>query len=155
MRCKLCGSERIHVQKKRLCRNCYDKHLRSTNPEYAQRQRDNARKWAERNPGKIKQYKQKRLQREQKLKKDPTRRRHLNAQKVYGLSPDAYERLVANGCAICGSTERLRVDHDHNTGRIRGCLCHFCNIGLGFVERPNQWLDRALAYLRLAQADER
>ncbi len=39
-------------------------------------------------------------------------------------------------CAICGEPESrdgylLSVDHDHETGKIRGLLCSRCNTGFG------------------------
>jgi len=30
-------------------------------------------------------------------------------------------------CNWCGSKKHLRIDHDHNSGRYRGCLCNDCN----------------------------
>ena len=41
-------------------------------------------------------------------------------------------------CKICGSHQselkgRLRVDHDHKTGKFRGLLCNSCNMCLGMV----------------------
>ena len=70
----------------------------------------------------------------------------------YGITLEAFDAQVAqqNGhCAICGiipDRVRLSVDHDHETGMIRGLLCRRCNMALWFVEQTG-WVDRALAYL--------
>ena len=34
-------------------------------------------------------------------------------------------------CPICGEPGITDQDHDHETGKIRGLLCHSCNIWLG------------------------
>lgn len=59
----------------------------------------------------------------------------------YGMTMEQYaELLVAQGghCALCSATQhsptvarRLGVDHEHKGGRIRGLLCHACNVTLG------------------------
>lgn len=68
---------------------------------------------------------------------------HLFAQ--YGLTNEQYaERLVAQGgvCAVCGGAETFaggrggtpgafHVDHDHETGEVRGLVCALCNRMLG------------------------
>ena len=69
----------------------------------------------------------------------------------YGISPEQYDILfVAQGEAcICGRKSgrhgrRLAVDHNHDTGGVRGLLCENCNQGLGLL-KDNPTLLRALA----------
>lgn len=76
------------------------------------------------------------------------RRREITIRSRYGISLERAEELYESGCAICGSFQLLRIDHEHG-GEVRGCLCHACNIGVGFIERPGGWLVAALKYLRL------
>lgn len=76
---------------------------------------------------------------------------------TYGLTEAEYQRLAdAQGglCAICGGPPKLRkgvarlhVDHDHNTGRVRGLLCYDCNWALGKFSDSVEGLLRAVAYL--------
>ncbi len=70
----------------------------------------------------------------------------------YGINQAQYDEIYTrqNGrCAMCQvelSTVKANVDHCHKTGRVRGILCHPCNIGLGFIERP-EFVERAQVYL--------
>ncbi len=38
-------------------------------------------------------------------------------------------------CAVCKRPGKLYVDHDHETGRVRGLLCNRCNLDLGIYEK--------------------
>lgn len=40
------------------------------------------------------------------------------------------------------------IDHDHETGRIRGLLCRPCNAGLGLLGDQDTRVQLALDYLR-------
>ena len=58
----------------------------------------------------------------------------------YGLSPDGYHKMFLDQgevCAACGSAEprggRWHIDHDHDTGNVRGILCLNCNVAIGMV----------------------
>ena len=75
----------------------------------------------------------------------------------YGLTLEAYDALLqAQGgkCKICreppmGNLGRpLTVDHDHQTGRIRGLLCVSCNSMLGMAKDNTTTLLKAIQYLK-------
>lgn len=80
----------------------------------------------------------------------PEARRAQNVKARYGLTPEAIAEMVADQgglCAICAQAPaRACIDHDHETGRVRGILCHPCNIALPAVENTD-YLRAALAYL--------
>lgn len=68
------------------------------------------------------------------------------------------------GCAICGSPETrivkgtlnsLVVDHNHETGVIRGLLCALCNTALGKFHDDPDLLRRAAEYLERPVKAER
>lgn len=52
-------------------------------------------------------------------------------------------------CAICKEffTGTPNVDHDHQTGVVRGLLCHGCNVGIGFLKDDIRLLKSAIVYL--------
>ena len=84
--------------------------------------------------------------------------------KKRGLTPGEFERrLLEQGgvCAICRQPEtavrrssgkilRLAVDHDHETGEIRGLLCARCNTAIGLLDESHERLLAAGDYLRRA-----
>jgi hypothetical protein len=58
-------------------------------------------------------------------------------------------------CALCKFPEigkRLAVDHNHQTGKIRGLLCQSCNCLLGLVEKKNVSFKILLEYLGIEQS---
>lgn len=57
---------------------------------------------------------------------------------------------VAGKCEICGGQDRLVIDHDHQTGKLRGLLCYRHNTGLGLFRDNPILLEKAAAYLRAA-----
>jgi hypothetical protein len=72
----------------------------------------------------------------------------------YGLTLEQYDEMLHTQdgvCAICGEPrpgERtLHVDHDHETGVIRGLLCFRCNNALGDFREEYELFQRAADYL--------
>jgi len=64
----------------------------------------------------------------------------LVRRRKYGLELGEFAQLFAKQkglCAICNKPYPLCVDHNHKTGKVRGLLCHACNVGLGkFFDDP-------------------
>lgn len=63
----------------------------------------------------------------------------------YGITSSDYDQMLSaqNGrCKLCGTSDKGRsdrykywnVDHSHKTGKVRGLLCHTCNISVGKLE---------------------
>lgn len=102
----------------------------------------------------------------ERKKKNPRRVSHEQHREKclrskYGITTEDYSRLFAEQsgvCAICGGTESgnpygvLEVEHDHDTGTVRGLVCHPCNNAIMWYE---QWLTnphrkQVIAYLKRA-----
>lgn len=71
----------------------------------------------------------------------------------YGLTKAQVEEMrqqQENKCAICFNqfAKTPAVDHCHTTGKVRGLLCRFCNIGLGNFNDDLCRIDAAAAYLK-------
>ncbi len=121
--CEICGTEfkRLTVRHKRCSRECSKEAIRRK-----------TRQWTIENPG-------------------AKRRHHLRTS--YGITPEEYEDRLANQsgvCAICrqaNGRRRLAVDHDHETGVVRGLLCDKCNWLVGLADDDPQRLTTAIAYL--------
>lgn len=51
-------------------------------------------------------------------------------------------------CDLCGMpSERIEIDHDHDTDRIRGYVCRRCNFLLGVASDDPELLAKVIAYL--------
>lgn len=119
------------------------------NAEYARR-RSRARYWKARRASEFWSTKK---------KADAVARvRKHNLKAKYDLTVEEWDRLFEKqnrGCAICGrdprgkhrNNQRLSVDHDHKTDRVRGLLCFTCNSGLGKLGDNAEAIQRVLNYL--------
>ena len=88
-------------------------------------------------------------------KKNPDKVKDKKLRYCFGITLNDYNEMFAqqNGCClICGihQTElkkTLHVDHNHETGKVRGLLCHNCNHGIGFFKDNPAFLTNAIDYL--------
>lgn len=77
-------------------------------------------------------------------------KRKWNLSTRYGLAPEQFKRMKINQdhqCLICREhMKRICIDHNHKTGRVRGLLCHGCNIKLSAIE-DSVYRESAMQYL--------
>ncbi len=99
----------------------------------------------------------------ERSKKPEVKRMTRNAKikRLYGITIEIEEECVArqNGvCAICkceniklkGNEEQspLVIDHDHETGQIRGWLCFMCNLAIGNLKDSIENAEALVTYLK-------
>jgi hypothetical protein len=76
--------------------------------------------------------------------------RHYRLRHRYGISGADEQAMIAiqrSLCAICCNGKAEHIDHDHETGRVRGVLCPGCNSGMGQLRDDPAALRRAADYL--------
>lgn len=92
----------------------------------------------------------------------PDRNRRYQLKRLYGIDLEHYDAILQRQggvCAICRLSETtidrrtgkpwpLAVDHNHNTGELRGLLCRRCNNALGSFKDDPILLQSAAEYLR-------
>lgn len=158
-------------------RKAYAKKWRDSkknDPEFVRKEKERSKKWSLDNREKKNEYQRKQrtenreehnrksreYAREYKLKHPEwvEKQKHLSKvynrnrrlQQLYGISTEIYDQIFetqGGKCLICGEATELVVDHDHNTGKVRGLLCNFCNVGLGnYLDNP-ELLKNAIRYL--------
>jgi hypothetical protein len=82
-------------------------------------------------------------------------RRVSGRARKYGITgPSLYALTEAHGgrCALCGTEQPggkgdWHVDHCHDSGEVRGLLCHRCNVGLGNFRDDARLLRAAANYV--------
>lgn len=93
-------------------------------------------------------------------KQNKTAVQRYRLKRYYDLSVETYNTMLAaqNGvCAICkcpetgrnqsGELKPLSVDHNHDTGQVRGLLCTQCNYMVGHCRENREYLLAAVRYL--------
>lgn len=90
-----------------------------------------------------------------------TRGNHRHNLKArFGLTVEQFDFLFAQCdgcCAICRKPEtrkrRLSLDHDHETGELRGFICSRCNLLIGNAKDDAALLEAAAHYVKHARLE--
>lgn len=125
------SKKRYHEKKEEILRGCKDRYNKDT-ARITQRNKN----YRARNRGKYKEY-------------------EWRCAGMVNMTMERYDQLFQeqNGsCAICriGAetlSRNLVVDHNHETGKVRGLLCDHCNQGIGKLKDNIIILERAIEYL--------
>lgn len=132
---------------KSRCKRCEAASSRAYHNANRDRVRERQRVWRENNPEKV--------QAKNSRRRDVAGHvwyRDAQLQRMYGITAADYERMLEEQggcCYLCGSPpkkQRLSVDHDHRTGKVRHLLCSRCNAALGWFESSPEFAMKVLDY---------
>lgn len=81
--------------------------------------------------------------------------RNTNLKMLYGITEDKYNEMLElhlHGCAICKQPcktgDKLSVDHNHKTKKVRGLLCKKCNAAIALLNEDEDLFINAIEYLK-------
>lgn len=146
-------------------------------PSHKEKVLQSSRRWRATNPGRqvlaTKEWRKKhkdsptfkskqKKMRDKWISANPSKVREYNLKRKYKLTPEQYEEILKKQEGKCANiyckkedmiikgskgSRRLAIDHDHETGKIRGLLCRDCNLILGFCKDNQQLLEGLIRYL--------
>ena len=149
------GKNKTGTFKDAKCKAC----LKIREAKYYQGHKKEKKDWEKkRREQDLEAFKKKSREAQARYRKNPNNTIHLRYLKSrYGMTLEEYAELFDKQkglCAICSTPpretkrgNRLHVDHSHETGKIRGLLCHLCNSLLGNAKDRTDTLKKAIDYL--------
>lgn len=139
------------IEEKRAAKAAYMRDYVAAHPEVREASRVRSKQWGANHPEQYQKRKEYILQWHKDHPMPGDRKRRNDIRSLYGVRAEDYQRMfdAQNGkCALCGTINggkkklawkwgigTLSIDHCHETGRVRGLLCHLCNTRLGAYER--------------------
>lgn len=84
------------------------------------------------------------------------RAKFLKIYMSYGITKEQYNLILNkqnNKCAICEidfsllTLRQIHLDHNHETGKVRGILCYKCNLAIGHAKESSGLLKKCADYL--------
>lgn len=134
--CKSCVSQRAHD------------YYQANREDCLERNKEQYRRWAEEHPEEARA----RWKREDRFVHALSAARHWAKKHGHAsccAAKDEIEAAFTGNCHVCGLSEKdhgkkLNLDHDHESGVLRGWLCNRCNLAAGLLcDSPDRM--RALA----------
>lgn len=65
----------------------------------------------------------------------------------YGISQEIIDSIENSSCEICGSNDKIVIDHNHKTNKFRGLLCSNCNVAIGLLKDDIKLINNVVKYL--------
>lgn len=139
------------------CKECARSEARRWYNENLDRARAKQRDWTARN------HERKKARDRAYGRENPHIKRNGRYKYEFGITLAEFDEMVlAQGgvCAACkqpetaiynGKVRNLCVDHDHETGRVRGLLCTCCNTALGLLGEDLDRIEALRHYLLTAR----
>jgi hypothetical protein len=117
------------------------------------------KEWVKNNPETVKETNNRNKAKRKTFYSSPegiicSRKAHLK--RTYNITLEEFNNKLAEQdykCAICKSNNThdkhgvMAVDHNHETGQIRGLLCYKCNAGIGLLNDDKLLMKNAINYL--------
>ena len=148
---------------KERCEKHHRRWRYANDPEYRARKRREGTEWNRQNRDYWREHNRNLIENEtaEQRARRLSRVRNKHLAYKYGITAEDYEAMwvaQAGLCRICqqpesridvrtGKVNLLAVDHDAQTGRVRGLLCSRCNRAIGLFEEQPALLSSAAAYL--------
>jgi hypothetical protein len=125
------------------CNNKYAKELRQTNDKFKESQKTKTKNWIKKNINYVRMKGREYNKNPNNKKRIALNKRKSMLMRKYGLTLSKFNEIWKSQgckCAICGRSKHMKdkkrnfhVDHDHETNVVRGILCSWCNLWVGWL----------------------
>ena len=139
------------------CKECCQKYMRTYNAAHPQLV-ESRYAWAVENKERVAGYKRK--SRAKIMEYGFTAARVATLKSLFGLTPKQYMTFVRAQDGLCPGCKntlpddlgKQHVDHNHDTGRVRGITCGNCNRGMGLLKDNAETLRNLADYIEAHNA---
>lgn len=153
--CTHCGLEKPidEFYPGNICKKCVKLRTAEWAKQNPDKRRKTVRRWCQKNREKRRAKEALYRQHREKMRGMHLRRKFW-PQLSWKDALSKYDQILEQQnycCAVCESPKgdsSLHIDHDHESGQIRGLLCSACNRGLGYLKDNPYVCLKAYLYLR-------